>query len=61
MGEGFLRRYEPRFMYSDLASPFEELCVNADSAGGKLVLMRNSDDCAAVTVRRALDVSHGKF
>jgi len=29
VGEGFLRRYEPRFMYSDLASPFEGLCVNA--------------------------------
>jgi hypothetical protein len=48
-------------MYSDLASPFEELRVNADNAGGKLVLMRSSDDCTTVTVRRALDVSHGKF
>jgi len=50
-------------MYSDLASPFEELCMNTDSAGGKLVLLRSSDDSIALLWRYggACDVSHGKF
>ena len=58
-GEGcFLGRHEEIFTYSDLASPFEELCVKADSAEGDRRLVRRSKD---FTAARYVGRSHGKF